>query len=206
VMETAGWVALPAAARAAFENIARQLADHGVTVLRRYDHPLIEEFETLILRASEVLGRLTAWEARAGHLELLERAPDKISARTRASVARSATMTVDDYHRALRLRDEMQRAYARLASIVDGLIAPSSLGPAPVWVHNELDDTEPPMPTGDIVFNAPSSLLWAPSVTLPLTSVAGMPMGVQFMAQPNRDAYAVSVARWIASNVAPVTQ
>jgi len=205
VMETAGWASLPAPARSAFENVTAQLADHGVTVLRRYDHPLIEAFETLILRASEVLGRLTAWEARAGHLELIARAPDKVSARTKGGVARSSTMTVEDYRRALRLRDEMQQAYARLAPIVDGLVAPSSLGPAPAWVHNELDDTEPPMPTGDIVFNAPSSLLGAPSVTLPLTAVAGMPMGVQFMAQRNRDAYAVSAARWMASAVKPVT-
>jgi len=197
IMETAGWQALPQAARSAVEKIADDLARRGVTVLRRYHHPAIEEFEVAIQRASEVLGMLAGWEARPGHLELIARAPDKLSARMKAGVERSGRMSVADYQRALRLREQLQAAYAKLLTVVDGVISPSSPGPAPAWVHNELGDTEPPMPTGDIVFNAPSSVLGVPAVTMPLATVEGMPMGIQFMTGPSRDAFAVAVARWI---------
>src|SRR3546814_19334282 len=43
------------------------------------------------------------------------------------------------------------------------------------------------LPTGDFVFNAPSSMLFAPVVTVPLMSVGGLPVGVQVMGQQQED-------------------
>lgn len=206
LIETAGWDGVPEEARDAMADIASQLEAHGVTVLRRADHPPIEAFEQLARNATSALGALVSWEARNGHEDLVARAPDKVSARVKAGLERARKMSAADYQAALRTRIALQKAYAALAEIADGVLLPSSSGPAPVWVHNTLDDLQPPMPTGDIVFNAPSSIIGAPAVTMPLTLIGNMPMGIQFMAQHGQDAYAVAVARWIKKNVSPVAR
>jgi Asp-tRNA(Asn)/Glu-tRNA(Gln) amidotransferase A subunit family amidase len=51
------------------------------------------------------------------------------------------------------------------------------------------------------VFNAPSSMLFAPAVTVPLMAVEGMPVGVQVMGQRQQDARVTALARWLLANV-----
>jgi Asp-tRNA(Asn)/Glu-tRNA(Gln) amidotransferase A subunit family amidase len=59
-------------------------------------------------------------------------------------------------------------------------------------------------PTGDFVFNAPSSMLFAPVVTMPLMSVGGLPVGVQVMGQQHEDARMTGLARWMSETLKPV--
>ncbi|HVQ76694.1 MAG TPA: hypothetical protein VMT79_14300 [Candidatus Binatia bacterium] len=77
-------------------------------------------------------------------------------------------------------------------------------GPAPLWSGAIPGQPLAPRPTGDFVFNAPSSMLFAPAVTVPLMSVAGMPVGVQVMGQPHEDARVPAMARWLLESVPPV--
>ena len=58
-----------------------------------------------------------------------------------------------------------------------------------------------PRPTGDFVFNAPSSMLFAPVVTVPLMSVGGLPVGIQLMGQQHEDARMTGLARWFVENL-----
>jgi Asp-tRNA(Asn)/Glu-tRNA(Gln) amidotransferase A subunit family amidase len=44
------------------------------------------------------------------------------------------------------------------------------------------------------VFNAPSSMLFAPAVTVPLMAFEGMPVGVQVMGQHQQDARVTPLA------------
>jgi Asp-tRNA(Asn)/Glu-tRNA(Gln) amidotransferase A subunit family amidase len=53
--------------------------------------------------------------------------------------------------------------------------------------------------------NTPSSMLFAPVVTVPLLAVGGLPVGVQVMGLPQQDARVVALARWMAGNLAPVS-
>jgi Asp-tRNA(Asn)/Glu-tRNA(Gln) amidotransferase A subunit family amidase len=50
----------------------------------------------------------------------------------------------------------------------------------------------------------PSSMLFAPCVTMPLMSVGGMPMGAQLMGQQHQDARITGYARWILGSIEPV--
>ena len=84
------------------------------------------------------------------------------------------------------------------------MISVSSPGPAPLWSGDVPGQKLAPRPTGDAVFNTPSSGLGAPVVTVPLTAVGGMPMGIQVMAQPHMDAQATAIARWMLEAVEPV--
>jgi Asp-tRNA(Asn)/Glu-tRNA(Gln) amidotransferase A subunit family amidase len=61
-----------------------------------------------------------------------------------------------------------------------------------------------PHPTGNAVFNYPSSMLFAPAVTVPLLSVSGMPVGVQLMGQQHEDARITALACWLLGTVPPV--
>ena len=61
-----------------------------------------------------------------------------------------------------------------------------------------------PRPTGDFVFNAPSSMLFTPAVTVPLLSVDGLPVGIQVMGQQHEGARTTSLARWLLESMAPI--
>lgn len=200
VMETEGWAELDAPSKSAFATLLARLEAAGVTLIRRGDHPLVERFEQGIAEGRAVSGAITGWENRWNTRNLLDQNPDGISARAKAVLARAEAMGVADYQAALAMREEAQARHARIAPLADAVIALACPGPAPLWDGNP----EAPRPTGDIAFNAPSSMLFAPAVTVPLLAVGGMPVGVQVMAQPGQDAAAVAIARWLQESVAPV--
>jgi Asp-tRNA(Asn)/Glu-tRNA(Gln) amidotransferase A subunit family amidase len=77
-------------------------------------------------------------------------------------------------------------------------------GPAPLWSGDVPGQPLAPRPTGDFVFNAPSSMLFAPAVTVPLMSVGGLPVGIQVMGQQHEDALITALARWLLESIAPV--
>jgi Asp-tRNA(Asn)/Glu-tRNA(Gln) amidotransferase A subunit family amidase len=119
-------------------------------------------------------------------------------------LAAAERMTPEDYRLRLIQREEVRRRHAALAPVVDALVAPASPGPAPLWAGDVPGAPLVPRPTGDAVFNTPSSGIGAPAVTIPLTTVGGLPMGIQVMAQPQMDAQATAIARWMLESLAPV--
>ena len=74
-----------------------------------------------------------------------------------------------------------------MAPLADAVITLSCQGPAPLWSGDEPGKPLAPRPTGDPVFNFPSSMLFAPAVTVPLMGVGGMPVGVQLMGRQHED-------------------
>jgi Asp-tRNA(Asn)/Glu-tRNA(Gln) amidotransferase A subunit family amidase len=204
VMETEGWGALDEASRGAFETVVSQLRAAGVTVLRRGDHPLLAAFEESLVGVQAMTSAITGWENHWLFRNLVAQDENAISARTRAVLAAAERMTPEDYRLRLLQREEVRARHAALAPVVDALIAPASPGPAPLWAGDVPGEKPVPRPTGDAVFNTPSSGIGAPAVTVPLTMVGGMPMGIQVMAQVHMDAQAAAIARWMLENIAPV--
>jgi Asp-tRNA(Asn)/Glu-tRNA(Gln) amidotransferase A subunit family amidase len=204
VIESEGWAGLDAASRKAFEALMENLACAGVTLLRRKDHPWIEAFEQSIRKANDIANGLTAWENRWYQAALIENHPQGVSERLKATVRRAESMNPDDYRALLLQRAAAQQCHQTLAPLADAAIMLSCPGPAPLWPGDVPGQPLIPRPTGDSVFNAPSSMLHAPCVTLPLMSVTGMPVGVQLMGQQHEDARMTSLARWMLQAVAPV--
>ncbi|MBD0272492.1 MAG: amidase, partial [Acetobacteraceae bacterium] len=204
VMETAGWRQLDDASRSAFEAVVEALRDAGVSVLRRGDHPLLEAFEAAIADASAAGSAITAWENRWNQRALVDANPDGVSARAKAVLAAAEAMTVADYQARLAERDAAQLRHAALAPMADAVISLASPGPAPVWAGDKPGEPLAARPTGDFVFNAPSSMLFAPVVTVPLMAVAGLPVGVQVMGQRGEDGRVTAIARWLLGAVKPV--
>ncbi|MGZ5738417.1 MAG: amidase [Burkholderiales bacterium] len=198
VMETAGWRELDGATRDAFDRVLTALRALDVTIIRRSDSPLVESFERGIESIGAVNSDICAFENRWNFENIAEQHPGKLSARAIKVLERGRAMSVEDYRQRLREREEARQRLIAIAPLGDALISLSSPGPAPIH------DDAGPRPTGNAIFNYPSSSLGAPVVTVPLIAVSGMPVGVQIMGQPHADARVAAIARWLAASVAPV--
>ena len=205
VMETEGWSALDDGARSAFEQIVAQIAGAGVQILRRANDTDLESFESALVGAGRLAADITAWENQWLTRNLVSQNPDGVSARGRLVLDVAARVGVDGYRERLHKRALLSECYGALAGRVDAMIAPASPGPAPLWPGDTPGQPLLPRPTGDPVFNYPSSLLGAPVVTSPLTFVHGLPMGIQLMGQPGTDARIVAIAHWLRGAVRPVS-
>ena len=201
VLETEGWADLDPATKTGFAQLLGQLEAAGVTLIRRADHPLVEALEKAIANGRAVCNGVTSWENRWYQRGMLDAAPDGISARGQATITKAEAMTPDDYRTNLLARQQAQLAHMAVASLADAAITLACPGPAPIWSGDVAGQPLAPRPTGDFVFNAPSSMLFAPVVTVPLMSVGGMPVGVQLMGQQHEDARMTGLARWFAENL-----
>jgi Asp-tRNA(Asn)/Glu-tRNA(Gln) amidotransferase A subunit family amidase len=201
VLETEGWADLDAATKAGFAQLLSQLEAAGVTLIRRADHPFVEALETAIANGRAICNGVTSWENRWYQRGMLDAAPDGISARGQATIAKAEAMTPDDYRTGLLARQQAQLAHMAVASLADAALTLSCPGPAPLWSGDVAGQPLAPRPTGDFVFNAPSSMLFAPVVTVPLMSVGGLPVGVQLMGQQHDDARMTGLARWFSENL-----
>ena len=198
VMETAGWEGLDAATCAAFERVLDASREQDVSIVRRGDSVMVEAFERGIASIREINTDICAFEMRWSLENLVEQYPGKLSKHAIAILEQGRRMSLEGFRQRLLERDDARQRLAAIAPLGDALISLSSPGPAP------LNDVNAPRPTGDAIFNYPSSSLGAPAVTVPLIAVGGMPVGVQIMGQPHADARVTGIARWLAANIAPV--
>src|SRR5262247_118061 len=204
VLETEGWCGLDDLSKAGFAQVLDGLQQAGVTLLHRTAHPWIEALEQAIANAGAICNAITGWENRWAMRNLVDEYPDGVSQRAKNTLARAEAMSPEDYRAALLARETAQLCYTRLAPLADAVITLSCPGPAPYWPGDVPGEPLAPRPTGDAIFNYPSSMLFAPAVTIPLMSVSGMPVGVQLMGQQHDDARVTALARWLLGAVAPV--
>ena len=204
VLETQGWGDLEEGSKEGFAAVLEQLRALGVELVQRRDDPLVETIEGVISDAREVCNTITDWENQWATRNLVDQHPDGVSERAKAALAHAEAMSVDDYRAALIVREVAQEAHAALAGSADAIITLSCPGPAHVWLGDEPGAPLAPRPTGDPVFNFPSSMLFSPAVSMPLMSVGGMPVGVQVFGQPHEDAGMTAIARWLLGAVEPV--
>jgi Asp-tRNA(Asn)/Glu-tRNA(Gln) amidotransferase A subunit family amidase len=203
VLETAGWAVLDDGSKAAFEELLQRLESAGVTLIRRRDNVLVEALEQAIAEAVVICGAITRWENRWGHRNLVALKGEYVSDRLKAGLKLAEAMSPDDYRAALAARESAQRCHDMVAPLADAAITLSCPGPAPLWPGDIQGQPLLPRPTGDAIFNTPSSMLFAPCVTMPLMAVSGMPVGAQVMGQQHQDAKMTAIARWILETIPP---
>jgi Asp-tRNA(Asn)/Glu-tRNA(Gln) amidotransferase A subunit family amidase len=200
VLETAGWPALDEGSRQAFEGLLGRLRDDGIRILRRSDESAIELFEQSIASAAAITRDINGYENRAAYEDLYEQHPDQLSPDLIDGIMRARKLTLEDYRGRLSERAEGQRRFVALAPLADALITLGSHGPASAPANRP--DASVPPPTGDVAFNLPASILFAPAVNVPLLMVDGLPLGIQLVGQTHQDARVVGVARWFANSLA----
>ena len=205
VMEGEGWKDVDPTTRDGFEQILKQLKEKGVKIVRRGDSELVERFEQGISESMAMCRDLCGYEMRWSLENLVEKHPNGISDSLMGRLKLARTMNIEQYRVLLQKRHEVHARHAALAKVGDVLISLSSLGPAPLMGDATGSDPGIAHTTGSPVMNATSSVLHAPTVTLPLLAVGGMPVGIQILGQKNMDEQVVGYARWLTENVAPVS-
>ena len=205
VMETEGWAGLAPEAKSAFEQVVSRIERAGVRVMRRTQWPELDHFERMLEGVNAMAGAMTAWENHWNLRNLLVLNEEGVSLRSRASLQTAERLGVQGYQDLVERRRLIRNSYALLATGADAMIAPASPGAAPVWSGDVPGQPLAARPTGDATFNTPGSLLGAPVVTCPLTSIGNLPMGIQVMGWPGTDAKVTAIARWLRDNVRPVS-
>lgn len=206
VLETEGWAKTDDASKAVFAKLMENLERAGITLIRRAQHFSVESLEASITDATHVCGAITAWENRWGYRNLLDRCPDGISQRLQQTLAAAEAMTPDDYRNLVLRRQHARVNHAAIGPLADAAITFACPGPATPWPGDIPGEPLAPRPTGDAVYNYPSSLLGAPVVTVPLMGVGGLPVGLQIIGQREEDARMTAIARWLLENIPPVTR
>src|SRR3546814_2378098 len=114
-------------------------------------------------------------------------------------------MSVDDYRAALAKREAMRSRFRAVAAAGDAMTTLSSAGPAPLMEGNS-GQGEPGIThtTGLPAFNAWTSAIGCPAVTVPMLAIGGMPVGVQVVGRPAEAWRPAGVARWPPDTLAPV--
>ena len=192
-LKTSGWEEMDENSRDAFEIFIANLVERDVEILSAEDDPRIAELERELADTMEVTVEICCYEMRWPFGEYRDRAPSDLSERALGYIERAYSMTRADYARALDRRRRHGRCLSELSGAVDGFIMPSAVGPAPIGLAFN----------GSRGFNAISSGLGAPSLSLPLLVVDALPFGVQLMGFPGTDDRTMAHAVWMMDSFLP---
>ncbi|MBS7792711.1 amidase [Roseococcus sp. SDR] len=196
-LRTQGWAELDAATREGFTRALAAMEQAGVGIIEAGSDGAMAEVERLLLAADRISNDIITYEARWPYAAwMAAHGEGALGEAVRARIAHGLAMTPADYRRALAERDAIRAAIAAIGAGVDGFITLASSGPAPVDGAAG-DQAGAHMKTGSRSFLSPWSMVGGPSLSLPILVVDGMPVGVQLMGLPDRDAALCATAAWI---------
>ncbi|NQW09799.1 MAG: amidase [Alphaproteobacteria bacterium] len=207
VIESEGWDKTDGTTRAAFQQLINALASGGVEIVGRVDHNDIDAFENAIDGSLLLCRDICGWELRWTLRNLAEKDITQLSPSMRTRLELAEAMAVDDYRAALSTREAMRTRFRALAATADAMISLSSAGPAPRMADTANTQGEPGVAhaTGLPAYNAWTSAVGCPAVTVPMLSVGGMPVGIQIIGRHDNDWRAAGIARWLVEQIDPVT-
>ena len=195
-VETEGWQKCDAATRAAFQKMLDLIKAAGVEVISRDSSQLIDEFEVKISDAVRLCRVICSFELRW----LLRQYEETglLSDDLVVWLEMAENLTMDDYRLALSERQQMRQSMAGIAAFGDALLTLSSVGVAP-QMDFLADSGEPEFAykTGDPAFNAATSALGVPAITVPKMAVGKMPLGVQLIGPAHGDWRLANIAKWV---------
>ncbi|MEV7735449.1 amidase [Streptomyces sp. NPDC088921] len=145
-------------------------------------------------------------EATAYHERSLRATPDLYAADVRILLEAGELTSAGDYLRAQRARTLMRDAWARMFDGIDVLAAPTvpmTAAEAGQEAVEWADGTTEAVSDSYVRLCAPANITGVPALTLPVGhDRAGLPIGMQLMARPFRDATVLRVGRVYEESVA----
>jgi amidase len=171
------WERLEEEARLAIDDVVAAAAASGA---------FVEEvglpFEDLVRAQLTIQRAETAWSLGAE----ADWHGEHVSELLRDFIASGRAVTHEEYLAARRLADEQRWLWQQQISDFDAVIAPSTLGVAPLGLQS----------TGDPLLCRPFTLLGGPALALPLAwSAGGLPVGLQLVGAQHRDLRLLTAAR-----------
>jgi Asp-tRNA(Asn)/Glu-tRNA(Gln) amidotransferase A subunit family amidase len=185
-LHTRGWAEVDADTAAEFASVRAALREHGVQVVDRATDPRIDALERDLDDWLDDGLDILAYEMRWPYEAYVQRHGEVIGERIRGFVERARTITPDRYAGLLSRREAMRQAVREAAAGADALITLSASGVAPPGHAH----------TGSRTFLAYWSGLGFPTFSLPLLSVGGLPLGVQWMGVDGQDGALAATANW----------
>jgi Asp-tRNA(Asn)/Glu-tRNA(Gln) amidotransferase A subunit family amidase len=178
MLETDGWNVATTAAKQALEGVVAKLTAAGVTIATCHDPGQVAAVEAAIRGARELSMAINAWEWRWPINTYRARDAGKLSKSMLDRGTQAEAMTLDEYRGHIAERDRRRVAYHELATEFDACITLTAPGAAPVGLGS----------TGDPTFVVPGSMLGVPTLSLPVLSDSGLPLGLQLIGFADRDA------------------
>jgi Asp-tRNA(Asn)/Glu-tRNA(Gln) amidotransferase A subunit family amidase len=184
VLETDGWPTATPTAKQAFEEASAKLRFAGIALISRYESAVVADAEDAIHGARELSIAINTWESRWPINTYRARDASRLSKSMLERGVQAEAMTLEDYRRSLKERDERRATFHKLTAEFDACITLTASGAAPVGLGW----------TGDPTFVVPGSMLGVPAITLPVLQDAGLPLGLQLLGFADRDATLFSIA------------
>jgi aspartyl-tRNA(Asn)/glutamyl-tRNA(Gln) amidotransferase subunit A len=194
-----------AASRAPLTRVARVDLGPGLPVDADVDSAVAGTVDRLsptriaipeIGETHEIYRRIQGGEARALHEDRLAAAPELFQPDVRDRLEAAGDVRAWEYVRA---RADMERLRARLLPLfdsVDVLALPTTPVTAPLLGEEEVRIGEQTLPTRSALLSltTPWSVLGWPAISVPAGQVSGLPVGLQLVAAPGRDADLLDLA------------
>jgi Asp-tRNA(Asn)/Glu-tRNA(Gln) amidotransferase A subunit family amidase len=187
VLETAGWEAASADAKAQLGECVAKLKSAGTDIRTRHNDKAIALLEQELPDAQELSHRINGFEGQWFFRTMRDRDAEKLGPITRERTAKYDGTTLAQYRAGLQERARIRAVHAALAAACDAAIALPAPGGAPEGLNA----------TGNPEFAVPASLLGVPALSLPLFADGGMPLGLQVIGYLDRDADAFAIAAWL---------
>ncbi len=174
-----------AAVRAAIEQLATAGAVLSEVEIPYAEQIMAVEFAICLPEASEY------------HRTMLRSNPDLYTPDVRAFLEAGEFVPATRYVQALRVRNLMQQAWARMFEGIDVLIAPATAAPATQIGQEAIDwgkgEPEPVTPAF-VRLSAPANVMGLPSIATPCGFTGdGLPIGFQAIARPFAEAMSIRV-------------
>lgn len=193
LFKTSGWPAVDQDCRSALEAVTQKLSSAGVEIADEGTFGELAELEVAIKPAYELTRNIQAYEQRWPLNTYREHDRGGLSPIMLNRLAKSEKMTGVEYEELLAARTQIREKYSRLKNKCDALITLSASGIAPMGLRS----------SGDPGFAVPASLLGAPTISLPVMTVSGMPLGLQIIGFERDDAALFGISAWIAELLQP---
>ena len=185
-VDSAGWIDTPEPVREIFNKMIRKLEKCGVKIISRNEDPELESYEQDMVKLSEVIEIILAYEYRWPLMMYADRSPDLLGKRVldRAKVA--ADITPEQYEEALNWSKAARERHEALADKYDAMLTLNGTGAAPEGLA-----------VGNAVYGEQSSILGVPTLNAPLLADDDMPLGIQVLGYFRRDYDLVALGHWM---------
>jgi Asp-tRNA(Asn)/Glu-tRNA(Gln) amidotransferase A subunit family amidase len=182
-----GWEEVDAPTRAVADEAFAWLRSEGISLVSRDDDADVARLEALLDEGVAQSLDMVAYEMQWPYVDYVERWGEQIGKRVRDLVARAVQLTPGDYERLLENRARVRAAVREVARKADAFVTLAASGVAPVG-HAF---------TGSRTYLAYWSWTGFPAFSLPLTSVDGLPLGLQLMGVGGEDGALAAIANWL---------
>jgi aspartyl-tRNA(Asn)/glutamyl-tRNA(Gln) amidotransferase subunit A len=144
---------------------------------------------------------ITMIEGSALHRDRIRARPADFDPEVRDRLIAGAMLPGDWYVKAQKFRRWYQTEALKLFAETDLILAPATPTPAPLVDQQTfvLDGQTLPVRPNLGIFTQPISFIGLPVVTVPVWPAQGMPIGVQIIAAPGKEALALRAAHWLES-------